>query len=292
MKKSILLWKLAKIATVSSIVFGTAYFSLKNRVEEEHGPGSWDHWLRSAPEVESYTTEAKDDLSPRNLKARFWTGVPRTTDTSVVRIDRNGHSLGISKETGRTAWLATYIPDKEAMKNQVSVLRKWEPEKYATLAQRTRHSPSQGEAWAHFIPPQMMKDYYGNDADVWMTGNRFAVPETSAIKAWTKCMRLVDKYARLHSGLVVFIVPIYEPTRLEPLEIAVVLIRPSEKGPVVMCSTFGVAPGSDSSAPPWKLSDLTELEKKTGVFFFADLPPEWRNFLLHPSQNKEWSGAE
>lgn len=290
MKKSIFIWKITKIAIAFAVIALVSYLSLKNRVEEEHGLGSWEHWIRATPEVEDYVVETKDDLRPRNLKARFWTGVPRSKDSSVVRIDRNGYSLGLSRETGKTAWLSAYIPGKGAVENQNSTLRKWQQEKYANSSQLDRRSPGRGNEWIHYMPPDLMRDYYGHDADVWMGGNRFSAPTPTALKKWSRCMRMIDKYARLHGGLVVFVVPIYSTSPLDPSKIAVILIRPSEKGPSVMCSVVDVA--SATSLTPWELVSISEVERKTGVYFFADLPTEWRNFLLHSSQNKGWTDPE
>lgn len=292
MKKSIIVWKVVKLTLATSVVFTVAYFSLKDRVEQEHGPGSWDHWIRATPEVEKYAASSSDDLKPRNLKARFWTGVPRSRDSSVVRIDRSGHSVGLSKSTGRPVWLATYVSGQTSGESNNSVLRKWQPEPSSAIGPASLKSPPRGEEWVHYLPPSMMKEYYGHDADVWVGGNRFSIPRHASSEAWTRCMRLVDKYARLYSGLVVFIVPIYgHPSSQSPDKIAVMMVRPSGQGPSAMCISVDPLDESQGNVS-WGIQDINSLEKETGVFFFADLPQEWRSFLLHPSQGKGWPSPD
>jgi hypothetical protein len=289
-RKSILAWKLGKIAIAISLVSSCAYVSLKHRVEEELGEGSWEHWIRATPEVEDYTPDPKDELRPRNLKARFWTGVPRTLDESTIRIDRSGYSLGLSRQTGKTLWLASYIPGGNVPAQSPPSIRKWEIEEHLPSSYRERTSPGKGRNWVHYVPPTLMKDYYSHDRDTWMTGNRFGAPKGDGLKAWSKGIRILDKYARLYSGVVVFIIPIYDQDTSNPREIGLVLIRPSETGPTVMClvASFPDPP----SLASWRMMNLSDLEKKTGVFLFADLPSEWRNFLIHPSQNREWVMVE
>lgn len=286
MKKGIIAWKLLKIGIAVAIVASVSVFSLKKRVEIEHGPGSWDHWIRATPEVDDYQPTNRDDLRPKNLKARFWTGVPRSRDGSVVRVDRTGYSLGLSTETGKTAWLATYIPGKENAKVQPATLRRWVSEKYKQEPGSKGSGLEKNEMWVHYIPPAIMREYYGHDADVWMGGNRFAATEKFANDVWAKSMRVVDKYARMYAGLVVFVVPLYARGTVSPEEIAIVMIRPSANGPTTMC--VSVKKSATTPPPPWSLKSISELERETGVFLFADLPDEWRRFLLHPSQNKTW----
>jgi len=285
-KKGIIAWKLLKIGLAATIVVSVSVFSLKKRVEIEHGPGSWDHWIRATPEVDDYQAEQMSDLRPKNLKARFWTGVPRSRDSSVVRIDRTGYSVGLSTESGKTAWLATYLPGKATSEVPPATLRRWESEKYKPESEAEGLSLEKDEMWVHYIPPALMREYYGHDADVWMGGNRFPATEKFATDVWAKNMRVVDKYARMYAGLVVFVVPLYARGTASPEEVAIVMIRPSANGPVAMC--VSVKNTATTIPPQWSLKSISELEQETGVFLFADLPEEWRKFLLHSSQNKAW----
>ncbi len=324
MKGSILAWKIGNAAAAAAIVSLAVYFSLKTRIEQEHGPGSWEEWLKATPEVESGTYHASTAApqKPRNLKARFWTGVPRIADRSVVRLDRHGYSVGYSKRYARPVWVSTYLTGRSpgaTSEAQPPILKKWKDDvpdvkttspssQTASPADTTPNLPKwlswllgggagsssspsplpRGYSRGHFVSPELMGRAYGWTEDSWFNSNQLTAPSQFCSTTWPSLLKLAETYSKIYGGLVLYLVPIYEGSSPHPSHVAMVMVRPSAKGPVSLSLLVSTTATQSSDNPEELLTSAAEIEAQSGVYLFADLPAEWRKYLLHPSQNTLW----
>jgi hypothetical protein len=303
------------------------YFSLKSRIEREHGPGSWEEWLKATPEVESGTFHSASTApqKPRNLKARFWTGVPRIADRSVVRLDRHGYSVGYSKKSNRPLWLSAYLtgrPSESPTPTPSLSLKKWKDDPTLTKAPTPTSSPTNSDghhaahsklpswlSWlrgpadrssdaktplpkgysrGHFISPELMARSYGWADDSWFKSNQLPAPSGFCNGTWPSLLKLAETYSKIYGGLALYIVPIYRDGTPHPSHVGMVMVRPSAKGPVALSLMVATDGSQDNTAPEKLLTSPAVIEEESGVYLFADLPPEWRKYLLHDSQNVLW----
>lgn len=287
----VVVWKFSKIALAFLAVSACAYYSLKGRIENENGPGSWEKWIGAAPDVEPASSTAPDRSRPKNLKARFWTGVPRVMDDSLVRLDRHGYSVGYSKSRKRGVWASAYIPGKSpSHSTPPASAGLWLDDPETTMGRdRTRPLPK-GWRWAPMMPPKLMEAAYGWGRDSWNKSNRFASPERFAEAIWPAATDLAKKYATVYGGVVAVAGPYYADDSELPAGAFLLLLRSGPSGPDSLSFAF---PFDNLSPPPEEmakyLKSAGEIEAMSGVFLFADLPPEWRQYLCSPKQNRMWA---
>jgi hypothetical protein len=135
-----------------------------------------------------------------------------------------------------------------------------------------------------------MEQSYGWGEDAWYKSNKLTSPQDFCQLTWKDLTQLAEKYAKIYRGLVIYVIPLYEDHPTIPSSVALVMVRPSPKGPVattmmVESSQTGTEPSQNMSG---LLHSLTDVEERSGVYLFADLPSAWREYLLHPSQNTLW----
>lgn len=270
---SILIWRILKILLVVVICGASAYYSLRTRVEKEIGP--WEQWIG-----DDSTRDETDTRKPRNLHARFWTGVPRGGDGDMVRIDRHGYSLGYSRYGGRALWAAVFLPggkvSQEARRDRG--IWKNDPE----IAKWPRQDKSNEDA-LQIVPAWLMDSFYGYSGDTWYRTNR-AFSDKADGEVWEDHLKLVADYAAVYDGVIAFFGP-YEDQAGGGRGFFSIVLRKGSSGPEVLAFLLERQGGKMTA----RTSSVEGVEKATGLRFFADLPPEWRSYLRKKPAVSPWA---
>lgn len=285
MSADVLAWKLGKLLLALGLFLGVCYFSLVKRVEREKG--SWEAWLKEAPVLEGEKGgEPKKPGEPRNLKARFWTGIPRSRNPDVARVDHYGYSSGVVKKTGGVVWEAFYLPAGTSTKTPEKKPGLWKDD--GGVGGRVAEELPWGWEWVQIVPGGLMVNAYGWGDDAWKTSNRTMMRKGFPAEIWAPLMKLFQEYAVVHGGVVVFAGPVREGGG-EPTAFYAIVLKSSPRGPEVLCLLIpsGAKQRGELEFARY-LVPVSTVEQATGLVFFADLPAEWRNYLLSKPQRTMW----
>lgn len=267
----LVIWRLAKILTVIAILGGSAYYSLRTRVENEIGP--WEQWVGIDP-----TQGEENPQKPKNLQGRFWTGVPRGGPADTGRIDRHGYSLGYSPSSNEASWAAMFLPGGKVSKDTSVARGIWrdDPELPSSGGRG-----EQGES-TQLVPEWLMDSFYNYGNDTWHKSNKLRASIEIA-EDWNSHLQVISDYATVYGGVVAFIGP-YQGDG-EPGFFSVTMRR-GERGPEVLA--FMLPKLADGRLGSGTVA-VEKIEEATGLRFFADLPPEWRNYLRKKKPESIWA---
>lgn len=268
----LVIWRFAKILTVVAVLAGSAYYSLRTRVEAEIGP--WEKWVGKDPTKSEVNTQ-----KPKNLKGRFWTGVPRGGGGDVGRIDRHGYSLGYSLSRGGAEWAAVFLPGDKVASDTKPGRGIWidDPE----ITRKEGGGRAGGGTGGQIVPGWLMDSFYGLDDDTWYRSNIVDYGEKT-MKDWSTHLGEIADYAAVYGGVVVFLGP-YRGG--EGQGFFTVVLRRGERGPEVIAFMLDEKAGGGLGK---RMVAVDKVEAATNLRFFADLPPEWRNYLRRKKPGASW----
>jgi len=258
-----------------AICLASAYYSLRTRVEKEIGP--WEQWVKEDPPGNG------DYRKPRNLSARFWTGVPRSSDSGIGRLDRYGYTLGYSRDAKISSWAAVFLPQGKVPRN-IGVSRGiWvdDPE-LGKVGDSAKGVGLTGVG--QLVPQWMMDSFYDHSADTWNKSNRIPVRKNTA-EAWNEHLGKIAQWALVYGGVVAFFGPVNHDDGSKGF--FSITLRRGERGPEALSFLFTEPEQGGLVGGP---TSVQEVEKITGLRFFADLPPEWRSYLRKKPPGKAWPG--
>ncbi len=272
---SLIFWRFAKILLVLGVLSASAYYSLRDRVEREIGP--WEQWVGADP-----TDKEVSPLKPRNLKGRFWTGVPRGGGADVTRIDRHGYSLGYSLGEGRTVWAAYLLPGNKPVGVAEVSRGIWKDDAEIDFTQKSgrRELSKAGQ----LVPYWLMQNFYEHAEDTWYHTNRVEGGYKTFV-AWNQHLKEISEYAAVYGGVVCYSGPFANHETGEQ-GFFTVLLRKGERGPEALGFLLRQANDGGLKAQTVQIATIEEL---TGLRFFGDMPTEWRSYLRKKVPTGPWA---
>lgn len=262
------IWRFAKILVVAAVLGGSAYYSLRTRVESEIGP--WEQWIGKDPTRGEVNTQ-----KPKNLQGRFWTGVPRGGAADIGRIDRHGYSLGYSLSEEGASWAAVFLPGGKVARNKGPSRGIWnnDPEIPGKAAKRM--------PGGQLVPGWLMDSFYGFSDDTWYRSNMVDYGEKT-MQDWSAHLEAISDYASVYGGVVAFFGPYGGDGARGFFS---VVMRRGESGPEVLAFLLPEKPPGGLGG---SVVSVDKVEAATGLRFFADLPSEWRAYLRKKRAGEVW----
>lgn len=262
--------RFAKILVVVAVLAGSAYYSLRTRVEAEVGP--WEQWIGKDPTRGEINTQ-----KPKNLQGRFWTGVPRGGAEDIGRIDRHGYSLGYSLVENEAGWAAVFLPGGKVGKSTGVTRGIWDNDPEIPRGPKDRKGGGGGQ----LVPEWLMDSFYGFGGDTWYRSNAVDYGMKTMLD-WNAHLEAISDYAAVYGGVVAFFGPYKGSTGRGFFS---VVLRRGDGGPEVLAFLL---PEKQGGGLGGGVVAVEQVEEATRLRFFADLPVEWRTYLRKKRAGGVW----
>jgi hypothetical protein len=268
------IWRIIKILALIAVCLASAYYSLRTRVEKEIGP--WDQWVS-----EDSSPADGNFQKARNLSARFWTGVPRSADGSVSRLDRYGYTLGYSKDHRGVVWASTFLPGKKVVGNTAVPRGIWKDDSY--LEKMGIEVPRVAlTGVSQLVPSWLMDSFYNYPDDTWYKSNQLEFAKKTA-EDWNAHLGRIARWAVVYDGVVSFFGPVKRND--ERVGFFSLTLKRGSRGPEAVAFLFEEVEGGGLKGGT---TTIQAIEDATELRFFADLPAEWRSYLRKKPAGKAW----